>query len=161
MGSKTNRKGRSTNALSDFIALERYLLRSVAWRNLKPVPRAAYIEVCFCYDGTNNGRIQMSARNLGDRLGVDKATASRALKQLETNGFIFVTRKSHFSQKLKTCSEYRLTAFKCNVSGDLASKEFTRWKPEVQNSVATTQPTSFTNATNDLKTTAKSPNQLQ
>ena len=102
MSSKTNKKGRNSYALSDFIALERYLLRTVAWRSLKALARAAYIEICFCFDGKNNGRIQMSARNLGDRLGVDKATASRALKELEANGSIVIVRKSHFSQKLKT-----------------------------------------------------------
>jgi hypothetical protein len=136
---KTNKTGRGSNALSDFIGIERYLMRSLAWRSLKPVARAAYLEVCYCYDGSNNGRIQLAARTLGDRLGVDKATAARALQELIAKGFIEVAKQSAFSLKSKQCSEYRLTVFSCAVTGGLPLKNFMRWQPEIQNTVAPAQ----------------------
>ena len=157
---KTNKTGRGSNALSDFIALERYLMRSLAWRSLKPIERAAYVEVCYCFDGSNNGRIQMAARSLGDRLGVNKATAARALQELIAKGFIEVTKQSAFSVKSKTCSEYRLTAFSCTVTGGLPSKNFMRWQPEIQNTVAPAQPHGCTHATKGEITTRNSPLQL-
>ena len=144
---KTNKTGRGINALSDFIGLERYIVNSLAYRSLKPIARAAYIEVCYCYDGSNNGRIQMSARTLGERLGVDKATAARALQELIAKGFIQVAKKSAFNVKSKQCSEYRLTAFSCAVTGSLPSKNFMRWQPEIQNTVALAPPHRRTHAT--------------
>ena len=160
MSRKVNKTGRGKNALSDFIAFERYVMRSLAWRSLKPIARAAYLEVCFCFDGSNNGRIQMAARTLGDRLGVDKATAARALQELIAKGFIEVTQKSAFSVKSKTCSEYRLTAFSCARTGALPSKNFMRWKPEIQNTVAPAQLHGCTLATDGQKATRNSPLQL-
>ena len=155
-----DKTGRSKKTLTNFVALERYLLTCAAWRSMKPVSRAAYIEVAACYTGDNNGSLQISARTLGDRLGMDKATASRALHDLEAKGFIKVTRKSLFNQKLKASAEYRLTAFKCDLTGELPTKAFMRWTPELQNSVAPVQPDSCTSATEGQKTTQNSPNQL-
>ena len=157
---KINKTGRGKNTLSDFIGIERYLMRSVAWRSLKPIARAAYFEVCYCYDGSNNGRILMAARTLGDRLGVNKATAARALQELIAKGFVEVTKQSAFSVKSKQCSEYRLTAFSCAVTGDLPSKNFMRWKAEIQNTVAPAQPYGCTHATDGQKATRNSPLQL-
>ena len=157
---KTNKTGRGSNALSDFIALERYLMRSMAWRSLKPIERAAYVEVCYCYDGNNNGRIQMAARTLGERLGVNKATAARALHELIAKGFIEVAKQSAFSVKLKQCSEYRLTAFSCTLTGALPSKNFMRWQPEIQNTVAPAQLHGRMSATDGQKATRNSPLQL-
>lgn len=157
---KSNKTGRGINALADFVALERYLLKSAAWRSLKPVARSAYVEIAYSYDGSNNGRVQISARLLGDRLGMNKATASRAILELQSKGFIEIARKSAFSVKLKECSEYRLTAFRCDVTGALPTKTFMRWQPEIQNTVAPMQLNGCTHAPDGLKTTRNSPFQL-
>jgi hypothetical protein len=157
---KTNKTGRGSNALSDFIALERYIVSSLAYRSIKPTARAAYVEVCYCFDGSNNGRIQMAARTLGDRLGVNKATAARALQELIAKGFIEVAKQSAFSMKSKQCSEYRLTAFPCAVTGGLPSKNFMRWQPEIQNTVAPAQPRSRMGATDSQNATRNSLLQL-
>ena len=159
-GQRTNKKGRGGAALADFVALERYMLKGVAWRSLKPVARSAYVEIAFGYDGANNGRVQMAARTLADRLGMDKATAARAINELETKGFIEIAKRSSFDFKLKQCQEYRLTAFRCDVTGELPTKTFMRWTPEIQNTVAQVQPNSRTHATEGLKTTQNSPFQL-
>ena len=93
---KTNKIGRGSNALSDFVALERYLLKSMAWRSLTPLARAAYVEIAYSYDGGNNGRIQMSTIALASRVGMGKSSAARALNELLAKGFIEVTKHSSF-----------------------------------------------------------------
>jgi hypothetical protein len=133
---KQNKAGRSNGSLGSFTALERYLINSSAWRDLKPTARAAYVEIASCYSGDNNGRLIISARQIGERLGMDKATASRAVSALVMHGFLFVTQRSSFQLKLKLSAEYRLTAFKCDRTGQLAAKTFMRWNPEIQNTVA-------------------------
>ena len=79
MTRKHDKTGRSRGSLSDFVALERYILKSPAWRSLDPVARAAYVEIAQSYNGSNNGRIVMSARMLADGLNVSKDTAARSL----------------------------------------------------------------------------------
>lgn len=157
---KANKTGRGTNALSDFFAMERYVMRSVAWRSLKPLARAAYLEICFNFDGTNNGRIQMGARTLGERLGIDKATASRAIIELNAKGFIETAKRGAFNIKARHVAEYRLTAFRCDVSGALPLKTFMRWTPEIQNTVAPVRPNGCTHAPDGQKTTRNYPLRL-
>jgi hypothetical protein len=157
---KHNKTGRGVNTLSDFVAVERYIMRSAAWHYLTPLARAAYLEIAYGFDGANNGRIQMAARTLGDRLNVNKATASRALLELASKGFITVAKQSAFSVKLKQASEYRLTAYRCDRTGDLPSKEFIRWQPEEKNTVAPTQPHGCTHATEAEKRRRKQTVQL-
>lgn len=148
---KSNRTGRSKGSLTPFVALERYILNSAAWRSLKPMARAAYVEIASAFDGRNNGKIALSARQLGEALGVDKATASRAISELQAHGFIETARRSSFTCKVKLSAEYRLTAYRCDVTDALPTKAFMRWQPEIQNSVAPAQPHGCTSATVDEK----------
>jgi hypothetical protein len=61
--SRSNRHRRK-GSLGSFVALPKYLLQSLAWRTLKPVPRAAFVELVDIYNGVNNGWLGMSVRNL-------------------------------------------------------------------------------------------------
>ncbi len=157
---KHDKIGRSKGTLAPFAAMEHYVQNSLAYRKLPSTARAAYLEVLACYDGSNNGKIALSARELGDRLGMHKATASRALERLQLHGFVFVTQRSSFHRKLKLSAEYRLTAFKCDRTGELASKLFMRWNPEIQNTVAWAQLCGCTSATEDEKRRRKQTKQL-
>jgi hypothetical protein len=150
---KINKTGRNSPKLSDFIALERYILRSLAWRSLSVIARALYIEIAFCHDGSNNDRIQMSVQNLANRLGMGKSSAARALNELQEKGFIEVSKQSSFSLKLKLATEYRLAAFGCNVTNALPTKAFTRWQPENQNTVPPITPLGTISGTEDQKAT--------
>jgi hypothetical protein len=49
-----------------------------AWRRLSVTERAAWLEFARLHNGANNGRIAMSSRTLGERLGVSRDTAARA-----------------------------------------------------------------------------------
>ena len=66
-------------------------------------------------------------RRLADRLGIHKSSGSRALKVLVERGFLDIVVPGGFSCKVKRATEYRLTAQKCDVTGDVSSKKFMRW----------------------------------
>lgn len=126
MTNKTKRKGKGK---TKFIMIDGYVKRCDAWADLTPVERNAYIEVKWRYDGTNNGRIGLGARELAAELGMGKSAASDALSSLRQHGFISVSKPSAFHIKNRTATEWRLTEYRCDVSGDLPSKDFMRWAP--------------------------------
>jgi len=76
------------------------------------------------YTGLNNGRIVMAVRTLSKLIPCSKDTASRALNELELAGFIDVMKIGAFARKERHASEYRLTCFRCDVTGELPSKRF-------------------------------------
>lgn len=124
MSNKFKRKGKQK-----FIMIEAYVKRCAAWRALTPIERSAYIEVKWRYDGLNNGRIGLGCRELADEINMSRNTADRALDVLAEKGFIVKSKASAFNVKNRAVTEWRLTEYKCDVTGELASKEFMRWEP--------------------------------
>jgi hypothetical protein len=126
---------RSRRKLAPFIALERYITASPAWKSLSLAARCAYLELLALYNGSNNGRIALSARTLASRLPISRATASRALRELEDRGFIEVTRPGGFNLKSgdRRATEWRLNRFFCDATSKAASKAFMRWMPPKSN----------------------------
>jgi hypothetical protein len=122
MTSKWKRKGKEK-----FIAVYAYVKRSEAWKALTPVERNAYLEVKWRYDGLNNGRICLGCRELADELGMGRDTANRALDTLVEKGFIAKAKASAFNVKNRLVTEWRLTEYRCDVTGELPTKEFMRW----------------------------------
>ena len=157
MRGKVNKKGRSKGSLSDFVAIERYIMRSTAWRSLIPVARAVYSEVGFHYSGENNGRIVISVRGIAASLGVSKDTAARAMQALEERGFIEAVKRGAFNMKRRHASEFRMTAFRCDVTGALPSKKFMTWKPQIQNPVRPKGPNGTATGTDGTKATRNYP----
>ena len=107
-----------------------WLLESPAWRSLTAVERALYLELCQRYNGVNNGRLGLSVRDAGEAVHVSKNTAARALRRLEKRGFVETVRRGHFDRKKRHASEWRLTEYKCDVTGAPPSKIFMRWGRE-------------------------------
>ncbi|WP_421360266.1 hypothetical protein [Agrobacterium rosae] len=124
MTNKNKRKGKSK-----FIMIDGYVKRSAAWKALTPVDRNAYIEVKWKYDGLNNGRIGLGCRELAEELGMGRDTANRALEALQEKGFIRKARASAFNVKNRAATEWRLTEYSCDVTGELPTKDFMRWTP--------------------------------
>lgn len=122
MPRRHNRTGRSTT--ERFVRLPHYLLNSAAWLGLSLAGRAAFVELLAIYNGTNNGTLAMPVRRLAARLCCSKDTASKALIQLEENGFIETVKFGNFTRKNRKASEYRLTLFQCDLSNRRASKAF-------------------------------------
>lgn len=127
-----NRKGRSRGSGGRFVRLDHYILNSAAWRSLKPVSRAVYLEVAQLYNGANNGSLSMSGRRLAEAMSVSRQTGTRALQELVEKGFLEVVTPSAFNLKKKRATEYRLTAFRCDAKNQLPSKAFMKWKPETK-----------------------------
>ena len=46
-------------------------------------------------------------------------------------GFIVATRKGSFSLKVRHSTEWRLTEFRCDVTGAPATTDFMHWQPQV------------------------------
>ncbi len=132
MGSKTNKTGRTKGQHSFFVALELFLMATPAWRSLSMAARVAYVEIAALYDQSNNGRLALSARQLAARMPISKATAHRALQELAAKGFIVATKPSGFNMKTgeRRATEWRLTRYRCDVTGDIATKAFLLWKPD-------------------------------
>lgn len=131
MSRRIDRKGRSKGSLSSFVALEHFLLESEAWQSLSLCARQAYIEIARIYSGNNNGSLALSARGLSKRLHVSKATASRALGDLGERGFVEIAKNGGFNLKTgdRRATEWRLTRFKCDKTGQPPTKAFMAWKP--------------------------------
>ncbi|MBU4529765.1 MAG: hypothetical protein KUA43_08810 [Hoeflea sp.] len=110
-----------------FIMLDGYVKRSAAWKDLTPNDRCAYLEVKWRFDGVNNGRIGLGCRELAEELGCSKMTALRSLENLQQKGFISKAKASGFNRKDRVTAEWRLTEYPCDVTGELPTKEFTRW----------------------------------
>ncbi len=129
MSSTSNKTGRSKAKLQSFVAIERYVMKSEAWRSLSANARAALVELLYFYTGANNGSLAMSARTLSVRIGVSKATAARVLEELQDRGFIEPVRPGGFNVKSgrRRSTEWRVTWHFCDVTRESPSKNFMRW----------------------------------
>ena len=127
-----------------FVQLFYFMLESEAWKDLNAVERAIYVELTRRYNGTNNGRIGYSARTAADELKISKNTAARALRSLETHGFVVTEKRGAFHCKVRHASDYRLTIYESDIvttyAERLATKECMRWQ-KIQNTVPVVIPT--------------------
>lgn len=121
------------------VRLYHWFLKTEAWQSLSPNARALYVEIVTRYNGSNNGRIGFSARDAGKALHTSKDTGARSLVELQDRGFIVLTKRSGFSLKTKTATEWLLTEFCSDINGQFATKDFMRWSvarsAEKQNTV--------------------------
>jgi len=124
-----SRKGKDEKA-SRFVAIQHWMMRTDAWRDLDCVARCAYIELASRYrgSGSNNGRIACSVRQITEALNIGKTTARRALANLQNHGFIVEMKKGSFNSKVRHATQWRLTEFGCDVTGILPTKDFARWE---------------------------------
>ena len=102
-----------------YFQVHHYMMRTDAWRALSAPARAIYVQIGFRYDGSNNGKIAYSVRDAASECNVHRDTAARAFKELVDLGFVEETRHGALSRKTRVASEWRLTAFKCDLTGAL------------------------------------------
>lgn len=119
-----NKTGRS-NSGGRYVQLHEYIERSYAWSRLSPLARCAWLAFGFAYTGSNNGRLVMPSRALGERIGVSKSCAATAINELTRWGFLDLMTPSDFGKK-KRAAEYRLTHLPCDVTGEVPTKRFMR-----------------------------------
>jgi hypothetical protein len=105
---KNGRNAGSTN----FVMLDNYIFDCLAYRTMKPGPRALLWELIRLHNGNDNGRIGLGVRNAAQALGVSKDTAAGYFETLMKRGFIAVARSGGFNMKdpqSRRASEWRLT----------------------------------------------------
>jgi hypothetical protein len=134
MPRRHNHKGRSTT--ERFVSLPHHMLRSPAWQSLSSVARCIFLELAAIYNGGNNGFIALSTRDAAKHVRCSKDTAARGLVELTERGFIVCCSRGHFDRKSPHASEYRLTLYSCDRTGEKASKAFMRWQLGDTKSVA-------------------------
>lgn len=99
-----------------YFQVHHFMAKTDAWRALTAPARAVYLQIGLRYNGGNNGKIQYSVRDAASECILAINTASRAFKELIALGFIEETRHGSLSRKTRIASEWRLTAFKCNLT---------------------------------------------
>ena len=120
---KANATGRTHKKTDRFFPAHHSILASPAWLRLSANAKAAWLQIGLLYNGTNNGALAVSCRRLGHQLNISKDSAARAINDLVTCGFLEVTAASSFSRK-RLATEYRLTQFKCDRTGESPSRAF-------------------------------------
>jgi hypothetical protein len=110
-------KRRETEKPDRYFQLHHYMLKTDAWRALSAQARAVYVQIGSRYSGTNNGRLALSVRDAASECNLSRETASRALHELVDLGFTEETRHGGLSRKTRVASEWRLTAFRCDLTG--------------------------------------------
>jgi len=143
MSKKRYKNGRNKN--HTFVQLFHYMLASSAWNELTPAQRSVFV-VADRYNGTNNGFISLSSREAAEGAGVNKDTASRALRVLAEFGFIECAQPSNFNCKVKKATEWRLAVYSCDRHRAPPTRAFLKWRPSnSQHRTANDRP-------NDLRT---------
>ena len=107
-----------------YFQLHHYMLKTDAWRALSAAARAIYIQIGSRYNGANNGRLAFSVRDAASECRLNKDTAGKALKELVDLGFIEETRHGGLSRKTRIASEWRMTAFRCDLTGAMKTCAF-------------------------------------
>ena len=105
------RQNRVRRQVEPFIQISSLVLNSDAYKDLGFSARSILNEILNFHNGKNNGSIWMTKEILKQR-GFSKNTATRALKELISHGFIYMTRRG--GNLNGGCSWYAITWLKIN-----------------------------------------------
>ena len=111
-----------------FVAIYHNMADTVAWRTLKPSPKALYLEIKRQYKGYNNGRVLLSHRDAARRLNCSYNSVGGWFKDLEQHGFIVCMQRPHLGPSgVGQTSHWRLTEYDCE--GQKATHDYRMWVP--------------------------------
>ena len=126
---------RSTIKEARHVRLYHSIMTTPAWRGLNCYARAGYLELSMRYGGlgSNNGSIPYSVREMAKNLNISPPTAQRRVfKELRDHGFIVETKRGRYGKKRSYASEWRLTEFKCDMTGQLPTHAYRHWQGSAQ-----------------------------
>jgi hypothetical protein len=109
-----------------YVRLTYGMMQTKAWQSLDGNARAIYVELAMHYRGNNNGSVGLSVRQAARSIQVSNDTGARAMIALQDRGFIVATSKGRFNRQ-RHATEWRLTEFKCDLTGQPASRDFVTW----------------------------------
>ena len=119
-GRGVDKKGRS-KSMAPFVALDRGMMRSAAYRACSNLEKAVLVAVAYGHNGHNNGRIAFGARD-GEPWGIGKpAAVSVALNALVKAGLLQRIQPGSFHGK-RLRAEFMLTWRPSNVPGVTSTK---------------------------------------
>jgi hypothetical protein len=145
---KLSKIGRSDKA-ARHVRIYHWFQNTAAWQSLVPNDRCLYIELLTRYGGpgSNNGRIPYSIREAAKALHIGKSTAAESFRRLEERGFIRPMQKGKFDRKRKHSTEWCLTEFPCDLTGEPPTKDFARWRGPHLNPVSEVGPAGLSGRT--------------
>jgi len=126
----SNRRKRKRET-EPFVMIGSVLLNSDAYLDLNFSARSMLIEILNYYNGRNNGSIFLPKKILHNR-GFSKNTATKALKELTSHGFIYMTKKG--GNLNGGCSWYAITWLPIDRANgqyldNFVPNAFDKWQP--------------------------------
>ncbi len=118
-----DRKGRSKMA-GRFAALPHDVLNSPGYLATTPPARAVLVELIRLHNGSNNGALGFGVREAAARCHISKATASRALQELEDCGLVETVSKGSFRERRRLASTYRLLWLRCDLTHVVPTRRY-------------------------------------
>jgi hypothetical protein len=130
-GLKTNKTGRSESG-EKFARLFLATMKSPAWLVLSPYAQRLYPWLLLEFHGpkrNNNGRIALSVKQAAELLSCNSETARKAFRDLQSKGFITVTRRAALGIEGEARGHlYELTELG-TPRNPVPRKLFRDWKP--------------------------------
>lgn len=112
-----------------YVRLNLYEMQTPAWQTLSPAARALLLELRAIYNPDEPNVVFLSVREAGKRLGISQKPTEKAFKELEERGWIQTKAKGGFACKVKHATSYRLTDRPGASPGEVATKDYMRWRP--------------------------------
>lgn len=131
-GKVDTRTGRSKGE-GRYVGLAYSMVTSDAFRSLSGTALKYYVEIRNRWDQQNNGQLHLSCGAAADLLGMSKATAMRAQRELIEKGFLVETR--HGNWYAKEATTFALTDKPW--PGNVPSHEYRNWRPKKRATVST------------------------
>jgi len=107
-----------------FVRLTESVLKSPAYRNLKPPARALLIEFMRVYRPSRNGRLTIDTATAKELINCSEKVTDRAFYELSEHGFIKLIK--HHSWTTKKGREWAITFHKVNEHEP--TKDYLKWK---------------------------------
>ena len=120
---KVNATGR--NDTEQYVLIPYTMARHPAWRDLSGAAVKVWFELRSRFNGRNNGELSLSVDEGARLLGMSKTTVWRALKELETKGFIKMTRQGQWYGRMATT--WAVTDRR--HQGNLPTCDWKNWRP--------------------------------
>lgn len=116
-----------------FTKMIRHTMEEPAWRALSTTAQALYPWLKMEWRGpeaNNNGKLRLSSRQAGERLGINHKTAARAFQELQAKGFIVLTEYAVLGVEGQSAAPaFEITEIKMPHGAGDGRKLYRQWQP--------------------------------